>query len=307
MKNIKKIVKKILTFVLALAIAASVIPTESVNAAVKLNKTSISLAVSQTAKLKVKGTTNTVKWTSSDVNIAKVSSKGVVTGVQIGTCVIKAKVKVGKKYKTFKCTVKVAELVSITSASQIYVGQKGVIKITTNPSGAAVTYKSNDTSICTVDSDGIITAKAAGGTTITATYLGQTTTFNINVVDTNIKLKSVTYPATGASVTEGDKVTFTVKGSAEYGLSTSSYVTVIKRTDIGAAVERTYNLTTLGSVSSDGSFNVTFTIPVNTPEGKYVIKSVTLVDKYNNSLTIGNIEAGYLTGLDMSDVGFTVI
>lgn len=74
---------------------------------IKLNKTSITLRYTKHTTLKLKGTSNKVKWSSSKKTVAKVTSKGKVTATGHGTATIKAKVKVGKKSKTFKCKVTV--------------------------------------------------------------------------------------------------------------------------------------------------------------------------------------------------------
>lgn len=71
---------------------------------VKLNKTSVTLVVGATTKLKVTGTKKKVKWSSSKASVAKVSSGGKVTAVKAGKATITAKVK-GKKYRC-KVTVK---------------------------------------------------------------------------------------------------------------------------------------------------------------------------------------------------------
>lgn len=80
-----------------------VLLSSSVSAAPKISQKKASVAVGCTVKLKVTGTKNKVKWSSSNKKVATVSSKGVVTGKKAGTAVIKAKV----KNKTLKCTVKV--------------------------------------------------------------------------------------------------------------------------------------------------------------------------------------------------------
>lgn len=72
---------------------------------VKLNKTKLYMSTADKATLKVLNTNKTVKWSSSNRSVAKVSSKGVVTPQQLGTAVIVAKV----GNKTFKCTVKVLQ------------------------------------------------------------------------------------------------------------------------------------------------------------------------------------------------------
>nr|DAV95071.1 MAG TPA: tail tube protein [Bacteriophage sp.] len=73
-------------------------------ATIKLNKKSVALDVGKTQKLKVTGTKANVKWSSTDVSVAKVSQSGVVTAVSSGSATIKAKV--GKKTLSCKITVK---------------------------------------------------------------------------------------------------------------------------------------------------------------------------------------------------------
>lgn len=70
---------------------------------VKLNKTKLYMSTADKATLKVLNTKKTVKWSSSNRSVAKVSSKGVVTPQWFGTAIITAKV----GNKTLKCTVKV--------------------------------------------------------------------------------------------------------------------------------------------------------------------------------------------------------
>lgn len=70
---------------------------------VKLNKTKLYMSTADKATLKVLNTNKTVKWSSSNKSVAKVSSKGVVTPQWFGTAIITAKV----GNKTLKCTVKV--------------------------------------------------------------------------------------------------------------------------------------------------------------------------------------------------------
>ena len=73
-------------------------------AKVKLSKKSVTLEVGKKKTIKVKGTTKKVTWSSSDKNIATVSSKGEITAKGEGTCKITAKV--GSKKLTCKVTVK---------------------------------------------------------------------------------------------------------------------------------------------------------------------------------------------------------
>lgn len=72
---------------------------------IELNKTSINMSTSDTAKLKILNTTEKASWSSSNENVAKVNSNGKITPVWFGTAIIKAKV----GGKTLKCKVKVLE------------------------------------------------------------------------------------------------------------------------------------------------------------------------------------------------------
>lgn len=81
----------------------TILGSDKAEAAVKINKQSITLAVKETSVLKITGTGKKVSWSSSDTSVASVS-KGKVTAKKEGTAVIKAKV--GKKTYSCKVTVK---------------------------------------------------------------------------------------------------------------------------------------------------------------------------------------------------------
>jgi hypothetical protein len=73
-------------------------------AAAAINKTRATIYNGKTLQLKVKGTTRTVSWSSSDDKVAKVNQKGLVTALKVGKATITAKV--GSKNLTCKVTVK---------------------------------------------------------------------------------------------------------------------------------------------------------------------------------------------------------
>ncbi|MFU0827008.1 MAG: BIG2 domain-containing protein [Lachnoclostridium sp.] len=119
MKRVKKIMLGfIMAFVLTSAIPVTMPLSNSVvtadAATVKLNLTSSSIYVGDSLQLKIIGTKKSVRWTSSNTKVAKVSSKGLVTGLKKGTVTITATVGSKKYLSTVK--VKKKEL----TAEEVY-------------------------------------------------------------------------------------------------------------------------------------------------------------------------------------------
>lgn len=73
-------------------------------ATAKLSKTRATMYNGAKLLLKVTGTTKTVKWSSSNKKVAKVSQRGIVTALKVGTATITARV--GGKKLACKVTVK---------------------------------------------------------------------------------------------------------------------------------------------------------------------------------------------------------
>ena len=90
--------------VLLLFLLAAAMPQQT-EAAVKLNKTAVSINVKKIVTLKVSGTNGKVTWKSSNNKIATVSSLGVVKGVNKGTATITATV----SKSTLRCKVTVKQ------------------------------------------------------------------------------------------------------------------------------------------------------------------------------------------------------
>ena len=157
-----------------------VTPKKSVSS-VTLKKTSLTMQVGKTEILKVtvKPTNAVIKnviWTSSNTKVATVDSKGKVKAIGKGTATITAtaadgsgknaacKVTVVKKIVTgvtIKCkanTVKVKKTLTLTATVQ-----------PTNADIKDVTWKSSNTKVATVDSNGKVCGIKKGTVTITAT------------------------------------------------------------------------------------------------------------------------------------------
>ena len=103
----KRVLSIVICLVLVLCSLAYIAPDTSVSAAgkVKLNATKKTLYVGDKFELKLNNATGTVKFSSSNKKVVKVSSQGVVTAVAEG----KATVKVKNNKKTYKCKFTVKE------------------------------------------------------------------------------------------------------------------------------------------------------------------------------------------------------
>ena len=111
-------IRKTISILMLLACICTLIMPTSVQAAkISLSATSKTITIGKTTTLKMSGTSKKVVWTSSNKNIATVSSKGKVKGIKAGTCTIKAKVG-GKTYKC-KVTVKKASTTPTNPSSSL--------------------------------------------------------------------------------------------------------------------------------------------------------------------------------------------
>lgn len=151
---------------------------------ITLNKTSVTLnrgAKNRTFQLK-KAIKNknavykAVQWKSTNTNIAKVNSNGVVKALKRGNCYVIVVAKDGSR-KSAKCKVTVRQLVTKlsynkkTQKAEVYKNKTIKFAVTVAPSNAnnkGLTYSSSNKKIATVNSKGIIKGIKAGTVTITA-------------------------------------------------------------------------------------------------------------------------------------------
>lgn len=146
-------------------------------ATVKLNKAKISIYVDNSSTLTLTGTKQKITWTTSDSKIATVSTKGVVKGIKSGTVTVTAKIR-SSKYNC-KVTVRNPEIsktsLDLEIADTDYLAIKG--------STGAVTWKSADNEVVTVNKNGFVYAKGKGTTKITGNYNGKNYVCKVSVAD----------------------------------------------------------------------------------------------------------------------------
>lgn len=191
---------------------------------VTLSQSSISLKEGNTYQLSASvyptnATNKNVNWSSSNTSVATVNN-GLVLAKSAGTATITCRAADGSgKYATCKVSVESATVyvtnvtLNKTSAS-LYVGEITQLNATVSPSSAvnkSVSWISDDTSVATVSSTGLVTAKSAGTATITCKAKdgsGKQATCNISVKE-NVKPTAITLSASKASLTEGETLQLT--------------------------------------------------------------------------------------------------
>ena len=162
-------------------------------------------------------TITSYSYTTSNSSVASVdSSTGRIKGLKAGTATITVKTANGKK-STCKVTVISASYVPETSvklntkAVTISKGKTYTLKATVSPSNASnkkVTWSSSNTSVATVSSSGVVTAKKAGTVTITAkTYIGKTATCKVTVKGPPVAVTGIKLNASKLTMTAGTKYT----------------------------------------------------------------------------------------------------
>lgn len=136
------------------------------------------------------GASTSFSWSSDNDNIATVNSSGVVTGVKAGTTKVKVKTTVGGYTASCNVTVKEPPVpptqITIKSPINLYKGFTYILVPTLQPDNAESTYtwKSDNTTVVTVNTVGKITAKKAGTATITITTKNNLeTTCEVNVLE----------------------------------------------------------------------------------------------------------------------------
>jgi uncharacterized protein YjdB len=149
---------------------------------VSVSPSSLSLNVNDTAQLSEdvvpsNATNQAVTWSSNNTSVATVNSSGLVTAVGVGTATITVTTVDGSYTDTTAVgvssgTVSVTGVSLIPTTISLNVSQTAQLTETVSPSNAtnqAVTWSSNNTSVATVNSSGLVSAVGVGSATITVT------------------------------------------------------------------------------------------------------------------------------------------
>jgi len=235
------------------------------------------------------GTTATVAltWSSSDTAVATVSSSGTVTGVAAGSATITGTYEGQSDSVEVTVTATDATVTSLAvsaAATSLDVGQTTTVTATAtysdgtsgtvNPSW--VVWLSSDESLATVTDEGTVMGVAAGTTTITGTFGGESGTVVLTVVAADVTVTEIVVTASATTVLVGATVTVTATASYSDGTSAtispawvSSDTSVATVTMSGTVTAVAPGTTTISGTADgqSGSIVITVTAPTSSWRG----------------------------------------
>ena len=177
------------------------------------------------------------------------------------------------------------------SSTSIVAGSTETLNATTNPTGAAVTWESDDEDVATVDADGTIHAVSVGTATITAKLTnnpGISATCAVTVTPIS---RSISMTTTAINLTVGG-ATQTRTGTLSAGTGSIEYSS--DDTDVATVNQTTGEVTPVGV----GSCTITASVPAT---GNYAAASesytVNVIDPNNMSGTINFNTSGTVKGI----------
>src|SRR5207249_3891534 len=150
-----------------------------------------------------------ISWSSSNASVASVNSNGLVASVTQGSATITATSESKSNTAALTVTsVPVAAVAVAPATANLTVGQ--TVQLTATPkdsagsalTGRTVTWGSSNTAVATVGPSGLVTSKAAGSATITATSEGKAGSATVTVAAVPVASVAVT-PATATIPSQG--------------------------------------------------------------------------------------------------------
>ncbi len=214
-----------------------------------------------------------VGWSSSDNTVATVSGTGVLTGIGVGNATITATSEGQTGTATVSVSLVAVASVSVTpSPASLTVGQTLQLSATPRDAGGtiltgrSVTWTTGNAAVATVSSSGVVTAVAAGNTSITATIDGVAGLATIAV--TPVPVASVDLSPDTATIIVGQNLSLTATPLDANGNPLTGRVVTWTTSNAGRAT-----VSNGGIVTGVSPGNVTITA---TSEGKSASADVTV-------------------------------
>lgn len=230
---------------------------------ISLNRTKYTMEVGKTYQLKAtvlptNATYKDVTYQTSNANVAKVSSTGVITAVGKGTAVITA---ISSNKKQAECVVSVTPSLTLSKTSHtMYTYGYYQLKATSSEANSIFTYYSSDKNIATVSTSGKVYAKAVGTVKITVKANGMSKVCTITIKK-HVPVESIDFKTSTLSLFEGTAVNYPAKilptnatyDDVEY---TSSDTSVVKVSSYGRILAKAPGTAYIVATSSNKKTDV---------------------------------------------------
>ena len=254
-----------------------------------LNKSDVTILAGETNVLAAiigpeDATTTKVEWSSNNKEVVKVTEDGLLIGLKQGSAIVTAVLRDenGIHTATCKVTVPLSLVVNVTGVSlnktslQLTKGTRETLEATITPGDAtntSVVWSSSNKNVAIVNSNGRITALAAGTATITATTVngGETATCTVTVVeDQVVKVSGVTLNASTVTLEQNQSrqlsASITPSNSANTSVTWSSNnLSVAEVNQSGKITAISPGTAVITVTTADGGYKATCTVTVKRP------------------------------------------
>lgn len=233
-----------------------------------------------------------VTWTVENADIASVSPAGVLTGLALGTTQVAASARGKSGIATVTVTrTPVSSVVVRPNSAHAAVGSRTQLTATTYDAGLIVltgrgiTWTTNNAAVATVDANGLVTAKAAGVATITATSEGKSDVCQLDVsrlpvATISIEAGATSIPQNGTTTlvaTTEDANGSVVTGRAITWQSSDESILSLSATS-GASVQITGGMTGKATITATSEGVTSKPSSITVSNGQVARVEVTLAD-----------------------------
>ena len=208
-----------------------------------MSPTSLTVEKGKTATLSTK--TSGVSWFSSNTNVVTVSN-GTVTAKAVGYATVSAYTTQGSSTCLIHVTEATTPALKITMCRSTLTTYGGCQYAFWQTGADKPTWTSSDTSVATVDSNGVMTGKSAGTTTITASQNGCSASCKVTLLNGT----STGMSPTSLTVEKGKTATLSTKASGVSWFSSNTNVVTVSN---GTVTAKAVGYATVSAYTTQGS------------------------------------------------------